>query len=78
MRLDKLDSAEKFLKKVVDSNPMNYLFHFYLGMVYARKGNDSAAEKHLRKSISINNQYSDSYLMLSSLLQHSGKIEDSK
>jgi tetratricopeptide (TPR) repeat protein len=50
-RADKLDDAERVLREALVLNPDPAQTHFYLGLIYERKGNTAKALDHYRQSL---------------------------
>ncbi len=72
---DKLDEAEKVLKKANELNPRDVSINNNLGVIYARKKEFNKAIRRFEKAIDINPKFADAYFNLGKVYKEKGKKE---
>lgn len=70
---DKLDEAEKILKKAIVINPKNSSVHDNLGVIYAKKGEYNKAIRKFEKTLELNQNSADAYFNLGLAYRDKGK-----
>ena len=48
-----MSQAETFTRQAVDLDPNNALYHYHLGVIYAKKGEDASAREALQRALTL-------------------------
>jgi tetratricopeptide (TPR) repeat protein len=56
-RKDLTEQALRYLQRSVDLDPKNPLYHFHVGMAYAKRGEDARARRALQQALNLKSDF---------------------